>query len=1125
MNATRTRLGTCLLRATSLTGCALLLYSPDALAAARNYMAPAGPGESTETHTLLNPSGAFAQDVPVAGRVTQANGEGVPGVTVVVKGTTLGTSTGPDGSFSLNVPAGSTLVFTSVGFVKQEIPVNAAVSSLAVKLVEDTQTLGDVVVVGYGEQKKETMTGSVATVDEKIFKDRGVVDNPLSALQGQVPGVVVTRSAAAPGRAAWNFNIRGQASTNSTQPLIVIDGITINDNNALNSINPNDIESISFLKDAAAAIYGARAAGGVVLVTTKKAAAGKMTIQYDGSVSTKVLGLQPHLLNVQQFGQGLIDATTNDFYGVAPTSFVWYKMGQLMVNPPASGFIDLTNGNTTNPANNPLNPGFGDVKDITFFDTNAADILWGRATSTQHNLALSGRSDKAGYRISLGFLNDGSQLQWGKNSNKRYNLRATNDFQFSDRVKLETNLSLERNTIVQPTITSGFLGQYSQPGFPVNTLDGKPYAWGTQYSPNWQAELGGENEDVTSRVFANLRLTTELVKNLRWVNQVGYNWALNDIEEQQKSITWYNYLGDLAYPSNPTRANTYFQREQRKDAFASLNSYLNYAKLLGERHDVSLTVGGAYERDEFSFFRTRTSNLASDDIPALGLGIGDAATRSNAEGKNHYAIGSVFGRANYAYNQKYLLEVNGRYDGSSKFRAEDRWKAFGGVSGGWRISEEGFLKDKYDFLSELKLRASYGVTGNQSGIGLYDYLQLLNVSYAGTGNQNPTIPIIGSTSAVIVGPTNSLVSLDRTWERIENMNVGADIAVLNRRLSVSADYFVRHNRNMLIPQQYAAVLGAAAPARNQGHLKVWGWEAQVNWQDNIGEFGYRIGGSITDNQNEVVDYGGTSVITAGYNGIVQGYPLGSYFGLVYDGRIQTEEQRAAMQALTAGGGVVAVPTRNTNGTGGVRIGDNAYKDVNGDGQLSGALADGSLGDLKFLGTDNPRYSYSINLGANWKGFDFTAIVQGVGKRTIFREGNWRVPFGSIFQGQTDFWTGDTWTPDNTGAYYPILSAGQNGTTYNNYNYQISDWSVQNGAYARLKNVVFGYTIPQSITKRFGADRVRIYYSGSDLWETTRIKDGWDPEASRAVGRIANTSTTFERYPFFRLHTAGVNFTF
>ncbi|GAB3586616.1 TonB-dependent receptor [Hymenobacter daeguensis] len=1091
----------------------LLLPSPGAFAAARAFLAT----PAARAGALRRP----AADVPVSGRVTQSNGEGLPGVTVVVKGTTLGTSTGADGSFSLNVPQGSVLVFSSVGYVKQEVTVTQAQSGLAIKLADDSQQLGDVVVVGYGEQKRETLTGAVATAGAKLFQDRGVVDNPLSSLQGQVPGVVVTRTSAAPGRASWNFNIRGASSSNTTQPLIVIDGIPVNDNNALNSINPNDIENISFLKDASAAIYGARAAAGVVLVTTKKAKAGKMVLQYDGSLSHKVLGLQPHLLNVQQFGQGLIDATTNDYYGVAPTSFIWYRLGQLMVNPPASGFLDLTNGNTVAPANNPLNPGFGDVKDLPFFDTNAVDLLWGSANSTQHNVSLSGRGEKAGYRISLGYLNDGSQLKWGNNSNKRYNIRATTDYSFSDRVKLETNLSLERNDIVQPTNTN-YLGQYSQPGFPVSTVDGKPYAWGTQYSPNWQAELGGDNKESDSRIFTNLRLTTELAKNLRWVNQVGYTWTIQNFSEQAKGISWYNYLGDLQYPDNPTRANTYYQREQRKDAYATLNSYLNYAKVFNEVHDVSLTAGVAYERDEFNLFRTRTSNMANDNVPSLNLGIGDATTKTNTEQQNHYAIGSAFGRLNYSFRERYLLEVNARYDGSSKFRPEDRWKFFSGVSGGWRITEENFLKDKFGWLNEVKLRASYGVTGNQGGIGLYDYLQQLNVR-SSNGQTDSGTPIIGTGPVVFVSPTSTLVSLTRTWERIENYNVGLDIALLNRRLTGSVDYFTKYNRNMLIPNLTPAVLGATAPNENRGELKVWGWEATLNWQDKIGPVGYRIGGSITDNQNRLLNYGGQKLVTPGLNGLVEGYPIGSYFGLEYNGRIQTAEQRQAAQALATGSDR-NVPVPTSGGLGGVRIGDNSFKDLNGDGKLTGQLADGSLGDLKYLGTDNPRYTYAINLGADWHGFDFTAILQGVGQRTIFREGNWRVPFGSIFQGQTNFWVGDTWTPSNTGAYYPILSSGQNGTKYNDYNYQISDWSVQNGAYIRLKNVVLGYTIPEAISKHLGASRIRVYYSGNDLWEHTNIKDGWDPEATRSVGR-ANSESALTRYPFFRLHTAGVNFTF
>ncbi|QDK81035.1 TonB-dependent receptor [Spirosoma sp. KCTC 42546] len=1054
-------------------------------------------------------------DQSVAGTVSDEKDLPLPGVTIAVKGTTRGTTTDANGKYSLTVPDNAVLVFSFVGYERQEVVLGKQ-TTLNIQLKAEARGLDEVVVVGYGSQKRTTLTGAIATIDNKVFQDRGVVENPLSALQGQVPGVMVTRSSAAPGRASWNFQIRGASSTNGTEPLIIIDGVPVSSQAALNSINPNDIENMSFLKDASAAIYGARAAGGVVLVTTKRAKSGKTVVQYDGSVSQKVLGLQPHLLNVQQFGQGLIDGTTNDYYGVPPTSFIWYKLGQLMVNPTASGFIDYTmsNGQPVSPANNPLNPGFGDVKDQTFFNTNAVDILWGKATSTQHNLSVSGRGERSGYRVSLGYLRDGSLLQWGQNSNSRYNLRLTHDYQFTNKLKLESNISLEKNDIIQPTLIGTVMGQYSQPGFPVSTVDGKPYAWGTQYSPNWQAELGGENKEYNNRVFTNFRLTYQLNKNFTIVGQAGYNWTATDIKEQQKVIPWYNYLGTIQAADNPTRQNSYYLRRLNKDAYANLNAYINYAKTFAQNHDISVTLGTNYERDEVDQYQARTNYIANDNVPSLGLGIGDATTKSVLEVQNHYAIGSYFGRFNYAYQQKYLIEVNARYDGSSKFDASNRWQLFYGISGGWRISQENFMKN-LAFVSDLKLRASYGTVGNQSGIGLYDYIQLLNVT-ATAGATSAGFPIIGASPAVIVSPTSSLVSLNRTWERVETTNFGLDFSFLNRHLSGSFDYFVKHNRNMLLGQTFPAVLGATAPTANIGHLKTWGWEGSIQWNDRVGQFGYRVGASLTDNQNTLVSYGGANVINQGYNTAVEGYPIGSYFGLEYAGRIQTAEQLATYRPLATGNNISMPVTTAT--VPGVRLGDNMFRDLNGDGKLT------VPGDLKYLGRDDPRYSFAINLGADWKGFDFQAVFQGVGQRTIFREGNWRVPFGSIFQGQTDFWVGKTWTPTNTDAYYPVLSTGQNGTTYNTYNYQISDWSVENGAYVRLKNLVVGYTLPTSITRKIGVDRFRIYYSGNDLWEITHIRDGWDPEATRNVGR-ANSENGITRYPFYRLHTVGVNLTF
>jgi len=383
-----------------------------------------------------------ASDLRLSGIVTDEANSPLPGVSISVKGTNQGTNTNASGMYALNLGnlgrngQLKVLIFSFVGYVRQEVVVGNQ-AQINVQLRPDTNSLQEVVVVGFGSQRKATLTGAISTIDGAIFDNRGAVDNPLSALQGQLPGVVITRRSAAPGRANWNFQIRGASSINGSEPLIIIDGIAISSASALNSINPNDIESMSFLKDASAAIYGARAAGGVVLVTTKRARMGTLQLQYDASVSRKVIGPQPRLLNVQQLGQTMTEALTNDYYGVAPTTSLWYRLAQLQLNPPASGYIDLTqyNGQTIIPSSHPINPGFGDIRDLTFFNTNWVDVLWGSTTSTQHNFSLAGRTEKSGYRISMGYMYDGSLLQWGNNSNSRYNIRLTHDYQFSKKIE------------------------------------------------------------------------------------------------------------------------------------------------------------------------------------------------------------------------------------------------------------------------------------------------------------------------------------------------------------------------------------------------------------------------------------------------------------------------------------------------------------------------------------------------------------------------------------------------------------------------------------------------------------------------------------------------------------------
>jgi TonB-linked SusC/RagA family outer membrane protein len=1064
---------------------------------------------------------AAAQDRRISGVVSDDSGLPIPGVNILVKGTSQGTTTDGEGKYILDVKdEDAVLVFSFIGFKPQEVAIDKR-TAINVALEPDAQSLQEVIVVGYGEQKKETLTGSVASVDSKLFQDRGVVANPLSTLQGQVPGVIVTRSSAAPGQEGWNFQIRGAASTNGADPLVIVDGIPLVSLNALNSINPQDIDNISFLKDASAAIYGARAAGGVVLITTKKAKSGKPIIQYNGSVSQKRMGLQPSFINGDQYGQYLLQAISNASTGGVPDeNWIWTKYARAWINRPASGYIDK---NTPEYIAGGETIGFTDVKDYTFFDTNPIDMLWGngRAISNQHDLSLSARNDNLGYRLSFGYLNDGSMLKWGENYSKRYNTRLAVDYTFSPRLKIETNISLEKNDVVMPT-RQDQINFGSQPGFPVATINGKPYAWGTQPARNWLLELGGENKTFNNRIFLNTKVELNLAKDLNLIAQAGYNWALSDMQTQYKYISEiYNYTETYQYQANPAQSQSYYERATMKDAYVNTNAYLEYKKILLSDHSVAVVAGTNYEREELDYFSTRTTYLASNDVPALGLGLGDNTTRSNSETRYHWAIASFFGRLNYAYKEKYLFEANARYDGSSKFDPDNRWKFYSGVSAGWRLSQESFMQN-VSFVDELKIRGSWGSVGNQAGIGLYDYIQMIDL--------NNTGPILGgyTSRSVTASPSSTLVSVNRTWEKIESKNIGIDIGVLNNRLTASFDYFWKTNKNMLLPQTYPAVLGATAPTANIGVLKVWGWEMSLGWRDRIGNIAYHLNGSLTDNSNKLVNYGGANVVTAGMQ-TIEGYPLNSYFGVKYNGRIQTDQQAADYAALVPGSSITNMP-----GATQMIKGINMYQDINGDGRLTNAGANQYLlgkkdangnpiadGDIVYLGRSDPRYVFAINMGFEWKNFDFSAVFQGVGQRNIYRRSDWSTPFGTIWQGHADWWVGKTWTPENPNAELPILTTATNKGFggYGGYNYQISDWSMQNGAYVRLKNIVLGYTVSQDLTRKIRVDKLRVYAAANDIWEWTKIKDAWDPEQTAFVTGGA------QRYPFYRLLTFGVNATF
>jgi TonB-linked SusC/RagA family outer membrane protein len=523
---------------------------------------------------------SFAQTQAITGTVLDSKtGEPVVGATVTVKGTKNGTSTDVSGKFHLSVSGTPVLMVSSVGYGTQEIAADAAGNTI-VRLVNTNQQMSEVVVVGYGTTKKATLTGSVATINAKTFQDRGPVASPLAALQGQVPGVVVTRSSAQPGRENWNFQIRGATSTNGTEPLVIIDGLTVPNSRALNSLNPADIENISFLKDASAAIYGARAAGGVVLITTKRAKSGKPVMQYDGSYSIKKVGLQPKLTDINGWGPMMYEARTNDGFG---STDPWVTYSNIAMYAKKNG-IDWLSRNQWLAL---VAPGgqfpngfvFGDVRDYVFFDGTMQDYLWGNAASNEHQLSIASKNEKSGYRISLGYLNDGSLLQYGNNSNKRYNLRLTHDYQFSPRLTLQSNISLEKNDIVQPTGIGAVLNNGIQPGLPRASQNGKPYIWGSgigNATTNNIASLGGDNNENNTRINTNFNLTYKIANNLKAVGSAGYYFQNTDYRTMENAIDWYDYSGTekltTLTPNNSGRGN--YQRAAWRESYYNLNGYL-----------------------------------------------------------------------------------------------------------------------------------------------------------------------------------------------------------------------------------------------------------------------------------------------------------------------------------------------------------------------------------------------------------------------------------------------------------------------------------------------------------------------------------------------------------------------
>ena len=561
---------------------------------------------------------AFAQQ-KLSGKVIDPAGNPVIGATVVIDGTTKGASTDLDGAFSFDEKAGTPITISYIGYQTVKTTLQPG---MTVQLQEDSALLEDVVVVGYGVQKKETLTGAISVVKEEMLKDKGSLSSPLQAMQGQIPGVIITRGSSAPGDESWSMSLRGAISANSSEPLVIIDGVAYESINEMRLLNPSDIESMSFLKDGAAAIYGSRAAGGVVLITTKKGKEGRARVEYSGSFSVKTVGLMPTMMTLDEWADSLIQTLEND----NNTGDMWYQFAHL-AKEYKGHYIDL------NKTADPMNGGFKDVVDFVFDDSSDwLGSLFGNAYSTTHDISVSGGSEKISYRVSFGYLYDGSPLQYGNNNNQRYNLRTNNTFQITDWLKLESAIGYNRQEQVAPTnIGSMLTVTLPWPGLPLFTQDGKPYGWGSGdwNSPAAQAEYGGDNKLSVSAV--NISETFK-IRATKWLDaniNLGYNTSAANRHTVNNSVDYYNYAGDMKIYTKPTSDENYYKQTSSKTDFYSFSGYLNAHHDFGD-HSLSATLGGQYEFKDYTYFGVQAKNIQT------GLEIVNGSGEITISNKEHY---------------------------------------------------------------------------------------------------------------------------------------------------------------------------------------------------------------------------------------------------------------------------------------------------------------------------------------------------------------------------------------------------------------------------------------------------------------------------------------------------------
>ena len=1086
---------------------------------------------------MLFYSFSLSAQINVTGSVTEADGTPLPGVNVIVKGAGTGMVSDINGRFSIAVPSEqAVLVFSFIGFITQEFVVGNQ-RTIDVTMNEDAGQLEEVVVVGYGTQRKANLTGAVDVVTEKMLANRSAA-TVSQMVQGASPNLNISAMSLGgePG-ARRNWNIRGIGTLEGTSngnpnfsnpsdgPLILVDGMET----SIDRIDPESIESISILKDASAsAIYGSRAPFGVILVTTKRGKRNQPArVSYSNNISFHSPLNIPDFVDVVTWMEAYNQACV--YGGVAkvyPDEQVQrakdYVAGKYRYNGTFQLEYNPDNSAAINSVWQPRWQGNANY--------NWPKLIMERRTPMQkHNVNVEGGSEKMNFYISAGLLDQPGLYTWGNDFYKRYNITANVSAQAADWLTFNISTKYSNSVIDRPDAIQGqnqsyFLHQvYSfGPMTPRYLADGVTEI----YVPLAQLKHNGREVITNNDLGINLGAVIEPIKG--WKTNINYNYLLG----AGSTIT--NSRQVWVEVPNGTRGNVGENSDTSKEELRTssrilINATTSYERMFG-KHYFRIMAGYEQEQDKYRMLFGSKADQITQAVPSISTGLG-LETLSNSI--SHWAVQGYFGRLEYNYAEKYLVEFNGRYNGSSRFPKESRWGFFPSASIGYVISKEAFWEPLQTYVNFLKLRASYGSLGNQN-VTNYLYIQRLNINLNNT-TRGPNLWNIGGIRPNYVNGAPGLISPDITWETIQTLNLGVDATFLNNRLTTTFEWYNRTTKDMLGPgEAYPGVLGASAPRTNNAEMETKGFELMLNWRDQISNgLAYNVGFSLGDSKSTVLKY---KVDQRFISGWYPGKNVGEFWGYVSEGIMQTPEEVLSVYDPANG-----INRQQYIYNGVWRVGDMKYKDLDNDGKIDNGPGGGTVedpGDRKVIANTLPRYNIGITAGATWKNFDFNMFWQGIGKRDFVAARGSVLYWGLVGGGSTgsesavfknsptlDYWRAaddQTILGPNVNSYFgrPYFD---NNQRYKSQQYQSK--YVENAAYIRLKSIQLGYTIPAELSQKIFIQRARIYISGENLLTFTPLWKSIEPEAGIAGDGNYGASRNGSIYPLTKSFAFGLNLTF